>query len=60
MIMSCEYCGKKLKIHDEFILIGKYPTRGEMWKWSEAKNYLTPESYGKIYHKECYEKMQKK
>ena len=52
--MSCEYCGKPLKPFEEFILIGKYPTRGQMWKWSEASYYVSPENYGKIYHKNCF------
>ena len=52
--MSCEYCGKSLKPFENFILVGKYPTRGQMWKWSEAKYYVKPENYGKVYHKECF------
>jgi len=52
--MSCEYCGKPVKHFEDFILVGKYPTRGQMWNWSEAKNYAKPENYGKIYHKKCF------
>jgi hypothetical protein len=52
--MSCEYCGKPIKDHEEFVLVGEYPTRGQMWKWSEASYYVKPESYGKTYHKECF------
>ena len=52
--MNCEYCGKPVKEFEEFILVGKYPTRGQMWKWSEADHYVAPESYGKIYHKNCF------
>jgi hypothetical protein len=52
--MNCEYCGKPVKEFQEFILVGKYPTRGQMWKWSEASYYVAPESYGKIYHKDCF------
>jgi hypothetical protein len=52
--MNCEYCGKPVKESEDFILVGKYPTRGQMWKWSEASYYVAPESYGKIYHKNCY------
>jgi hypothetical protein len=52
--MNCEYCGKPVKEYEEFILVGKYPTRGQMWKWSEATYYVAPESYGKIYHKDCF------
>jgi hypothetical protein len=52
--MNCEYCGKPVKEFDDFILVGKYPTRGQMWKWSEANSYVKPENYGKIYHKNCF------
>ena len=52
--MSCEYCGKPIKDHEDFVLVGKYPTRGQMWKWAEANYYVKPESYGKIYHKNCF------
>jgi len=52
--MNCEYCGKPVKEFQLFILVGKYPTRGQMWKWSEASYYVAPESYGKIYHKDCF------
>jgi len=52
--MNCEYCGKPVKEYEDFILVGKYPTRGQMWKWSEASYYVAPESYGKIYHKTCF------
>jgi len=55
--MTCEYCGKPLKEFDAFILVGKYPTRGQMWKWSEADSYVKPENYGKIYHKACFSAM---
>jgi hypothetical protein len=52
--MNCEHCGKPVKPYQEFILVGKYPTRGQMWKWSEASYYVAPENYGKIYHKNCF------
>jgi hypothetical protein len=52
--MNCEYCGKPVKEYEDFILVGKYPTRGQMWKWSEATYYVAPENYGKIYHKNCF------
>jgi hypothetical protein len=52
--MNCEYCGKPIKEFEDFILVGKYPTRGQMWKWSEADHYVKPENYGKIYHKNCF------
>ena len=52
--MNCEYCGKPVKTFEEFILVGKYPTRGQMWKWSEGNSYVAPENYGKIYHKNCF------
>ena len=52
--MSCEYCGKPIKDHEEFVLVGEYPTRGQMWKWSEASYYVKPENFGKVYHKDCY------
>jgi len=52
--MNCKYCGKPVKSYEEFILVGKYPTRGQMWKWSEAGYYVAPENYGKIYHKNCF------
>jgi hypothetical protein len=52
--MNCEYCGKPVKEFEDFILVGKYPTRGQMWKWSEASYYAKPENYGKIYHKNCF------
>jgi len=58
--MNCKYCGKPVKPYEDFILIGKYPTRGQMWKWSEASYYVAPESYGKIYHKDCFIKSIKK
>jgi hypothetical protein len=45
--MSCEYCGKPVKHLEDFILVGKYPTRGQIWNWSKAKNYAKPENYGK-------------
>jgi hypothetical protein len=52
--MNCEYCGKPVKEYEEFILVGTYPTRGQMWRWSEASYYVKPENYGKIYHKNCF------
>ena len=52
--MTCEYCGKPVKEYTDFILVGKYPTRGQMWKWSDGNSYIKPENYGKIYHKECF------
>lgn len=52
--MICEYCGKPIKEFDDFILVGKYPTKGQMWKWSEANYYIKPENYGKVYHKRCF------
>jgi len=52
--MRCEYCGKPVKEREDFILVGKYPTRSQMWKWSEANYYVNPENYGKIYHKNCF------
>ncbi|MCX8154159.1 MAG: hypothetical protein N3E52_06980 [Candidatus Bathyarchaeota archaeon] len=52
--MPCECCGKPVKAYEDFILIGKYPTRGQMWKWSEANQYITPENYGRVYHKDCF------
>jgi len=52
--MTCEYCGKPIKETEEFILVGTYPTRGQMWRWSEASYYVKPENYGKIYHKKCF------
>ncbi|MCW4007266.1 MAG: hypothetical protein NWF09_01045 [Candidatus Bathyarchaeota archaeon] len=52
--MPCECCGKPVKAYEDFILVGKYPTRGQMWKWSEGSYYVAPESYGKIYHKDCF------
>jgi hypothetical protein len=52
--MNCEYCGKPVKEFEDFILVGKYPTRGQMWKWAEANYYVKPENYGKIYHKNCF------
>jgi hypothetical protein len=52
--MNCEYCGKPVKPYEDFILDGKYPTRGQMWKWSEGSYYVAPENYGKIYHKNCF------
>ena len=52
--MSCEYCGKPVKHFEDFILVGKYPTRGQMWNWSDARDYVKPENYGKIYHKKCF------
>jgi len=52
--MNCEYCGKPVKEFEDFILVGKYPTRGQMWKWAEANYYVKPENYGKIYHKSCF------
>jgi hypothetical protein len=52
--MNCVYCGKPVKTFEEFILVGKYPTRGQMWKWSEGSSYIAPENYGKIYHKDCF------
>jgi len=42
--MNCEYCGKPVKEYENFILVGKYPTRGQMWKWSEASYYVSPHS----------------
>jgi len=59
--MNCEHCNKPIKPYEDFILAGKYPTRGQMWKWSEASYYVPPESYGKVYHKICFiEAMNKK
>jgi len=52
--MNCKYCDKPIKPYEDFILVGKYPTRGQMWKWSEASYYVAPENYGKIYHKNCF------
>jgi alpha-L-arabinofuranosidase len=52
--MKCAYCGKPVKTFEDFILVGKYPTRGQMWRWSEASSYVAPENYGKIYHKDCF------
>jgi len=52
--MNCKYCGKPVKPYEDFILEGKYPTRGQMWKWAEASYYVAPENYGKIYHKNCF------
>jgi hypothetical protein len=52
--MDCECCGKPVKAFDDFVLVGKYPARGQMWKWSEASYYVKPENYGKIYHKSCF------
>ena len=52
--MNCKHCGKPVKEFDDFILVGKYPTRGQMWKWSEAGYYVRPENYGTIYHKKCF------
>lgn len=51
---ACEVCGKPLRDFEEFVLVGKYPTRGQMWKWSEGDQYAKPENYGKIYHKACF------
>lgn len=52
--LSCEYCGKPIKDHEEFVLVGQYPTRGQMWKWSEGSYYVKPENFGKVYHKDCF------
>jgi hypothetical protein len=57
--LTCEYCGKPVKEFEEFILVGKYPARGQMWKWSDNQ-YTTPENYGEVYHKNCFYEAQRK
>jgi hypothetical protein len=57
--MVCESCRKPVKEFEEFVLVGKYPTRGQMWKWSNNE-YARPENYGKIFHRNCFSEVQKK
>jgi len=60
---DCQYCHKKIKEEDDFILVGKYPSTME--KWSEKVSpsnfpFLGPEDFGTIYHKSCFFEMANK
>ncbi len=49
----CEGCKRKIEAGEEFIVVGTYPTESEI----RSKNYkyrVPPETYGEIYHKNCY------
>jgi sarcosine oxidase delta subunit len=47
--MSCEYCGKKVKENEEFILVGKYP-----------RHRARAQIEGELYHKACFLNLMKK
>ena len=42
------------KIKKIFVLVGKYPSHGQIWANSTLKGRAPPEAYGTIYHKKCY------
>ncbi len=55
--MSCCACKKRILEAEDFVLVGKYPSNGQIWANSNLKGHAPPEAYGTIYHKECYLKM---
>jgi len=55
--MSCEFCGKKVKKGEEFILVGKYPSWTKIGFISFGNSWTPPTMYGKIYHKACFLKL---
>jgi len=50
----CEYCKKAIVKGDEFIVVGIYPKAGYIFHHSSMKNYVPPETWGKIFHKGCF------
>jgi hypothetical protein len=56
---DCEYCGEQVKKDDDFVLVGKYPSGWKKWEGGMTR-YSSPEDFGTIYHKSCYDEMIKK
>jgi len=56
---DCEYCGEQVKKDDDFVLVGKYPSGWKKWEEGMAR-YSSPEDFGAIFHKSCYDEMIKK
>lgn len=55
---DCEYCHKKMKKDDDFVLVGKYPNFWKAWQPFGAR-WTYPEDLGTIYHKSCFLEMMK-
>jgi hypothetical protein len=52
--MACEYCKKPMKTDDDFIVSGKYPKHTKIFMLTQTHTTVRPETYGKLYHKECF------
>ncbi len=49
----CEVCKRKVEDGEEFVIVGTYPTGGQVLS-KNFKYRVPPETYGKLYHKGCY------
>jgi len=48
---ECGLCSKEIKKHDDFIVVGKYPSG---WMKFAQGGINSPEDFGRIYHKDCF------
>jgi hypothetical protein len=55
MVTICEICRGKIVMGEEFVLQGTYPPESQIFSKTHFKNRTAPESFGKIYHKKCFE-----
>lgn len=55
MVGICEVCDKRVEPVEALIVEGSYPKESQIFSNTHYKNRTVPESYGKIYHKKCFE-----
>jgi hypothetical protein len=62
-MVNCSYCHNEIKNGEEFLLVGKYPSTIEKWREKVSFSnfpFLSPETFGTIYHKSCFLEMENK